>query len=245
MLAILITVLLAIAIYVIYLPSHPVDNFEVMQREGLIYTDENTIIKLYKMIYIVDRLFKIYNIDYWAEGGTLLGAIRHQGIIPWDEDADLQILDRDEGKIEWIRSSLTKFGYEIMKTWWGYKISPRDGSIVKGFNWKYPGLDIFVVTVVKDLNDNDVLRYKYPQAQEYFKRCWSYYGDIFPLKRYKFGSFEINGPNNPYTYLSSCYGSDWYDVAYMEYNHEREMPYKKVKINLTDDDRVPAIPLYP
>lgn len=37
----------------------------------------------------IDEICRKYNIEYYLEGGSVLGAIRHGGFLPWDDDADL------------------------------------------------------------------------------------------------------------------------------------------------------------
>ena len=44
---------------------------------------------------VVDKLCRQQQINYTAIGGTILGAVRHQGFIPWDDDIDI-ILKRDD-----------------------------------------------------------------------------------------------------------------------------------------------------
>jgi len=44
---------------------------------------------MYEMLVQIDQICSEYKIDYWLDGGTLLGAVREKGFIPWDDDLDV------------------------------------------------------------------------------------------------------------------------------------------------------------
>ncbi|MFM1515470.1 LicD family protein [Helcococcus ovis] len=58
----------------------------------------------------IDEVCKKHNIKYWIDSGTLLGAVRHKGFIPWDDDIDIAMLREDYEKF--LKVAQKDFGNE-------------------------------------------------------------------------------------------------------------------------------------
>lgn len=57
------------------------------------------------MLVEFDAICKKHQLQYWLDSGTLLGAVRHQGFIPWDDDIDLSMPLEDYNKFLEIAQS--------------------------------------------------------------------------------------------------------------------------------------------
>ena len=61
----------------------------------------------------IKRVCHILNIPFWADWGTMLGAVRHQGFIPWDDDMDICMMRKDYMRFLQEAPSILDKRYEI------------------------------------------------------------------------------------------------------------------------------------
>lgn len=66
-----------------------------------------------KVLSEIDRICRKYDIPYFADWGTLLGAVRHGGFIPWDDDLDITMKRADYERFLQVAESELPEGYAV------------------------------------------------------------------------------------------------------------------------------------
>ena len=116
---------------------------------------------------IIDEICKKNNLRYWISCGNLIGALRHKGSIPWDDDTDIYMCRNDyERAKEVFDSELLKYGFTVEEPkimgWIGIGYKTADTGV-----W----LDIFPVDFfsIPSPEENNII-VLYSKLKKYHKK---------------------------------------------------------------------------
>ena len=158
-------------------------------------------------------LLKKHEIPFWIDCGTCLGAQRYGGVIPWDNDIDLSVLEPD---FENVRSALSELDPQkyVAQDW---SNRDRPNTYIRVYVKETRNhLDIYHFRI-----DAEAKTAKYVISSEnsaFLPKSWkdrerkvcvdTSFDQIFPLKKANFDGITVYVPNKTVEYLQARYGQN-------------------------------------
>jgi len=162
-----------------------------------------------------------HEVTYWADYGTLLGAVRNPltswadypwlpqegrpegtlapGIVPHDKDADFGVFVTDWPKLMRVGAALERMGYNIL-------IRPHAGSVkVRLSSVNHTNLDLFTW---RERAGGVFYRVRYISVDTYKGRDIPA-GRLLPLGTVEWEGMTLGAPVNPEAFCAFRYGKDW------------------------------------
>jgi len=156
-----------------------------------------------------NNIIKKNNItNYFLGGGSLIGAIRTCGMLPYDDDIDIYMQDIE---LELLFNNFNSSFIKIIKFDGYYKVFYLKNKKIKNYKWSWPFIDIFPYQISK----NKII------FQEKKKNININISIIYPLKKHSFDTLCLNIPAESENYLK-YYNVNLNKCIIGGYNHRIE-----------------------
>lgn len=168
---------------------------------------------LYELIRDVTSILEKNNMEYFICCGTLLGAVRHRGLIPWDTDIDMVIPDNKKDEI--FNILVKNLGNKYIVK---HEKEKGFGNLIRVF---YSSLNTTHIDLFTYFSFNETI--KVFKEERIFNKV-----DIFPLQKIKFYDIELFAPKKYELHLQRLYGNEYMRYAY------KQWALNKNKFKITD-----------
>ncbi len=176
--------------------------------------------KLLELLVSTTKFLEIHNIDYWLDGGTLLGACRNEKFIPWDDDIDIAIPLESYFKIKkMFVNDLILLNNQI-KIIEHYNPNIFDKSKPYMFRaYYFDSSDYFIdIIVYQELIDGKISG----NHIDWINKYYYFKEEIYPLVSIRFENKIFKCVNNPIPYLNRSY-LFWKHLALVSHSHRADL----------------------
>ena len=177
-------------------------------------------LRMLEILKCVDKICRKNNISYWLSSGTLLGAVRHGGFIPWDDDLDIEMLREDYMKLLPILRKELPSNYILQdaetEDFYPHlfvKVRDKKSKLKEEsqYSFKYQGVFIDIFSLEKSFSVLYLLAsklynnlcYRFSHKKHFFKF------NLFILKRFIYPIFRLISKLNHTTTLRHTYGMNY------------------------------------
>ena len=219
----LLVLILSLLMLLLLSNYYPIDRFVTQKPDSHHFKDILSQQESYRLNLLTKKILLHLNsrkINYFFAFGSLLGAVRHGRRMPWDDDIDIIISNKDINKLldrlTITRKTNDASYYKLMnnitikKKKWGIPIK------IYFKNSRYPFIDINTYFVKGEYIEVPKKQLLYGHIHSFKEKI----RDIYPLKVAKFGYFRVNIPRKYKKILVNQYGKDVLNTAYITYNHK-------------------------
>lgn len=140
-----------------------------------------------------------HNLRFYACGGTMLGAVRHNDIIPWDDDIDLYMPREDYDKLLSLRNEMKGTGYDIVSlNDKGYYLPFAKVVNINTTIWEYPEYEFIIgefvdIFPLDNFNccDKQIIELQKRMSYDFINYKFSIRSDKFKLLKHLFLRFKL------------------------------------------------------